>query len=162
MIDPNVRPAVIEDRELFRERFEDIVRCTDVVKLSEADAAWLYPGVEADATLTHLLGLGAGLVAVTRGSAGAIAGNRIARVECASPLVAVADTVGAGDAFNAGVLDFLHANGLLRAGAPTALDSDAIGELLVYAAAVAALTCAETGASPPSRADVEIFLHRDL
>lgn len=162
MIDPNIRPAVISNPAAYRERFEDLAPHADVIKLSEADAMWLYPGArDASSAMERLIGLGVGLVIVTRGAAGAIAGTRLTRAECAAPSVAIADTVGAGDAFNAAVLHFLCDARRLLPGDPAKLSKAELGELLRVAAAVAALACTNTGASPPSLADVEEFLNRD-
>jgi fructokinase len=73
----------------------------------------------------------------------------------------VADTVGAGDAFTAGLLDGLRRADLLgghqrdRLGH---LDRDALRDLLDAANLVAALTCARPGANPPTSAEVEAFV----
>jgi fructokinase len=44
VLDPNVRPAVFGDREEYRRRFDSWIALADVVKLSDDDAEWLYPG----------------------------------------------------------------------------------------------------------------------
>src|SRR5207247_543834 len=46
VLDPNVRPAVFGDKVSYRARFERLMRLADIVKLSEEDAAWIYPDLE--------------------------------------------------------------------------------------------------------------------
>ncbi|HBH58778.1 MAG TPA: carbohydrate kinase, partial [Arthrobacter bacterium] len=41
--DPNIRPELLGSHHEARTIFEDLVPLTDVVKLSDEDAAWLYP-----------------------------------------------------------------------------------------------------------------------
>jgi fructokinase len=72
--------------------------------------------------------------------------------------VPVVDTVGAGDAFSAGLLAGLAQHGVTSRAALDALYIDDLVATLRFAAAVAALTCARAGADPPRRAEVRAFL----
>jgi fructokinase len=67
IFDPNVRPAIFGDAAKYRRRFERLARVADLVKLSEDDAAWIYPGAATERVLELILGFGPGVVAVTRG-----------------------------------------------------------------------------------------------
>ncbi len=158
VVDPNVRPAVFGDRDAYRRRFERWASFAHVIKLSDADAEWLYPGERPEAVLDALLERGVQLAVLTQGDAGALAKSTVDRAGVASPVVAVVDTVGAGDAFGAGLLHWLWATGRLAAKAAGTLDGDALEEGLTFAAAVAALQCCRAGAVPPSLAEVDAFM----
>jgi fructokinase len=81
-------------------------------------------------------------------------GNVVTRPAVSIRLV---DTVGAGDAFTAGLLAGLERASLLggeNRDALAALDDTTLTELLDGAALVAALTCARRGADPPTWIEV--------
>jgi fructokinase len=90
-------------------------------------------------------------VVLTRGSAGAVgfpAGGG-EPVECPAPAVRVVDTVGAGDAFTAGLLSGLAAAGALGTLASGSPDRGAVLAALRHAVTVAAATCTHRGATAP-------------
>jgi len=157
VVDPNVRPAVFGDRDDYLRRFERWAAFAPVIKLSDADAEWLYPGLAAEELLDGILARGARLVVLTRGADGALAKTASARAEVASPAVEVVDTVGAGDAFIAGLLRWLWSNGRLDAESVGALGSDELQEAIGLAAAVGALQCSRAGATPPTLAELDRF-----
>ena len=158
VVDPNVRPAVCGDRDDYRRRFEHWATVAHVIKLSDADAEWLYPDAPAEEVLDRILSCGVRLAVLTQGADGALARSAVARAEVASPPVDVVDTVGAGDAFNAGLLRWLWTNGRLDAEAVGALESDELEDALRLAAAVGALQCSRAGATPPTLAELDGFL----
>jgi fructokinase len=140
--DPNVRPALLGADA--KPAIEATVAAADLVKVSRDDLAWLYPGDADDRAAARWLPLGPRLVVVTRGAGGAVALAPGFAIECAAPPIEVVDTVGAGDAFTAGLL-----SSLARAGAladPTAAPVEAA---LRQATAVASATCLHRGAAPP-------------
>ncbi|MEV7026004.1 carbohydrate kinase [Kitasatospora sp. NPDC093558] len=146
--DPNVRPALMGDRAAAVRRVERCVALSHVVKASDEDLAWLYPGEDAESVALRWLGLGPAVVAVTLGAAGAVALTADgAREEAAARRVQVADTVGAGDSFMAA---FLHAR---AAGTPLA-------GCLAQAVTAAAVTVSRPGANPPSSAELAEALAR--
>jgi fructokinase len=160
-VDPNVRPAVIPDRERFRRRFESWAALAHVIKLSAADVEWLYPHVEPDAVAERVLGLGARFVLVTLGPRGALARSAAgARAVATAPAVQVVDTIGAGDTFNAGILRALLAADRLDAASLERLDDAELSDALAFATAAATLQCTRRGAASPTIADVETFLRR--
>ena len=158
VIDPNIRPAVMGDREVYRTHFERWVGFAHVIKLSDADAAWLYPDTPAESIIEMLIGRGVRLAVVTRGAEGAVARSATARAEVAATPVDVVDTVGAGDAFVAGMLGWLSRGDLLAPNAVGGLDSVALTDGLRFAATVAGLQCSRSGATPPMLAEVEALL----
>jgi fructokinase len=149
--DPNVRPTLLRDRGRGVEVVEGHVRRAHVVKASRDDLDWLYPDAELADVAARWCELGPVVVVVTEGGEGATAwrpGGKAVR-RGALP-VKVVDTIGAGDAFTAGLLTGLVRRGLHRA--IGALSEPVLGEVLEEAMLVAAITCEREGADPP-RAD---------
>jgi len=151
--DPNVRPLLVDDRERFRARVDHLAGLADVVKVSDADAAWLATGPEA-ALAERWLAAGAGVVVVTHGAEGAEAWTPAHHVAAPGWPAVVADTVGAGDAFNGGLFAWLHRTGRLTKDAVRALDPAALTDALRFASLVAARTCERPGADPPWHHDL--------
>ena len=158
VIDPNIRPAVLRDADAYRRRFENWTLFAHVIKLSDEDAEWLYPGESPESVIDELLGRGVRLAVLTLGADGALAKTAAARVEVESPTVDVVDTVGAGDAFSAGLLRWLWATDQLNAEALARLGPDTLADGLGFAAAVGAAQCARAGANPPTLAEVNACL----
>ena len=159
--DPNVRPGLLGDPSHGRTLVERGVRTAHLVKASQEDIAWLYPGLPAARVAGRWISLGAAVVVITDGADGATAftasGQTIHRP--ALP-IAVADTVGAGDSFTAGLIDSLIRR---RRSVPDSLTRCPEAELAAAVAdaiAVAALNCQRAGNDPPTRADVESLAGR--
>ena len=156
--DPNVRPSLIADRDLARERIEHLVERSDIVKVSEEDLRWIDPDRPPERIAQTWLALGPAIVAVTMADRGAAAvcAAGVARVP-ARP-VQVVDTVGAGDAFTVGLIDALWGWGLLgaqRRAELAGLDLDALTTALEAASVAAALTVGRAGADLPDRAALD-------
>jgi fructokinase len=158
ILDPNVRPAVFGDVDTYRRRFEQLSQLADLVKLSEDDAAWIYPGLSAEEVLKLILALGPRVVAVTRGEHGAIAASGDAFVDVAGIPVTVVDTVGAGDSFGAALIAALIDEGAFGQAATRPPDEAVLTRAVSYAVAASAITCTRTGATPPSRAEIDARL----
>ena len=135
--DPNIRAALMPADA--RARFERIARLATVLKLSDEDAAWLYPDV--DDVIDVLLALGPSVVALTRGAGGATIASADERYDVPAVRVEVKDTVGAGDSFMAALIASLIDNKPLDAAASTAITA-------------AAITVSRVGAQPPTRAEL--------
>ncbi len=161
ILDPNVRPLIFGDVEVYRARFERLAGLADIVKLSDDDAAWLYPSLDPDGVLDRLLGLGPRLVALTLGSEGAIAGSGGTRVAAPGFAIEVVDTVGAGDSFGAALVAALVASRALGPGRRHDLDTPLLAAALSFAVAASAITCTRTGADPPTRAEIDTWLMPD-
>jgi fructokinase len=158
VIDPNVRPAVCGDRDAYVQRFESWAVQAHVIKLSNDDADWLYPGVPYETVVETILAHGPRLVVLTLGSDGVLARTPAASARAAAPRVNVVDTVGAGDAFGAGLLRRLWETGRLDPRTIDLMNDDDLAGVLTFAAAVATLQCSRAGASPPTLEEVEHFL----
>ena len=149
--DPNVRVTLLGDPGRARGLIERYVSIAHIVKASGDDVAWLYPGTGIEQVSAHWIGLGAGIVVITDGADGAYLFR-----PGATPMhrpgrrVTVVDTVGAGDAFTAGLLDALLRSGLdspdlVRRSSPAVLAAALDNAILI-----SALTCERAGADPPT------------
>jgi fructokinase len=158
ILDPNVRPASFGDADAYRRRFERLARLADIVKLSDDDAAWIYPAVPVAEVPEAILDFGPRLVALTRGASGAVAYSGSAAVDVPGIPVHVADTVGAGDSFGAALLAALVDEGALGPGLECDVDESALRRAVTYAVAASAVTCTRAGAVPPSRDEIAALL----
>ncbi len=153
-LDPNVRPALIPDRDRYLDRLRSLVAMADLVKVSRADLLWLYPESDPVDAAVEWLSLGPATVIVTMGARGALAITRKGVRSAAAPSVSVVDTVGAGDAFTSGVLAWLWRRGSLSRGGLESLDGE-LEAMLAFANHVAAISCTRAGANPPWRREVK-------
>ncbi len=152
--DPNVRPALAGDRAAAVDQVEAFVACAHVVKASDEDLSWLYPDHELDDLLDHWVTLGPSFVVITSGADGCRAVTAAGdKITVAREAVAVADTIGAGDAFEAGLLSGLLDAGLATPSALSTIGPEVAMAVLRRATLVAALTCQRPGADPPSRGE---------
>ena len=150
--DPNVRPGLLGTPERARDPIERAVAAAHLVKASDDDTGWLYPGEPEDAVAARWLALGPTVVVITRGSRGACAYRAdAAPVARPAPAIRLVDTIGAGDAFTSGLLGALSRAGVRDAPGLAAAD---LAEALDEAILVAALTCERAGADPPTAAEL--------
>jgi len=140
-LDPNIRPDLLDHAPAVAQ-FEALTARATIVKLSDEDAAWLYPGKTIEAVLSRIRSLGPRLVACTLGADGAVLVAEEAQVRVPAVSVAVADTIGAGDAFMAALID----DYLTESGASDRVRLEHIGR---RAASAAAITVSRPGADLP-------------
>ena len=145
MTDPNIRPALIGDEAGYRDRLDRMFALSDIIKLSEEDMDWLGPQA-----VSRVFASGAGLILTTKGRQGA-AGRTRNGVTADAPgqPVRVADTVGAGDTFNAAFLAALRAANLLTRPAVKNLQADQLASCLSFACRAAGISVSRTGADSP-------------
>ena len=154
--DPNVRAPLAGAGEAWRD-VESLADRSHLVKLSDQDIALLHPGADPDDIARSLLGgERTELVIRTRGADGAVGyvedDGGVLVVEVPGLPVEVVDTVGAGDAFTAGVLAVLLETGSFGDyGAGIPREPERLRRLLQAASEVAALSCARPGAAVPPR-----------
>lgn len=151
MIDPNIRLGLVPDGA-YRGRLQEMISQSAIVKASDADLAWLYPGMTYEDAADRILGDGARLVVVTLGAQGALAAHRGFRVAVEAVKVDVVDTIGAGDAFGAALLAWLHDHDAIRP--DLLLEREEVKAALEFACLAAALTCARGGADPPWKSEM--------
>lgn len=153
MLDPNIRPLFIRDRDSHLARMNRMVAMSNIVKLSDEDIAWFGEPI-AENLIARWLSDGPSIVLMTKGAKGAVAYTRAGRVEVASRSVTVVDTVGAGDTFNAGFLASLHDQKLMSRPSVAGLSEHQIRAALELGVAAAAVTVSRAGANPPWRREL--------
>ena len=151
VFDPNIRPSVQPDRDLYEAAIEKWAALSAVIKVSDDDLAWLFPGQAIDDVANRWINDGAFLVVVTRGVNGLVGYTADGRVEVPGVKVDVVDTVGAGDTVGAIVVEAMLAHGLIE------LRGDLLRSVLTRAAAAAAITCSRKGAQPPFKHELPII-----
>jgi fructokinase len=141
VIDPNPRAGMLHDRDAFRASFDRVAPQTLIVKVGDEDAALLYDS-NVEQLTAHLLAIGTPTVLATAGANGASVEDRDGTV-VTEPIAGLAgpvvDSMGAGDATLASVIQSILLNGF-PAG------SSAWHAVLERAMRVAAATCRSEGA----------------
>ena len=149
-LDPNVRPSLIAEPDVYRQRIKNLMTEVDILKLSDEDLLWLFND-SADETnaLAELEVIArAEILVVTKGSQGSAIFHEKKWHEITShPVEKLSDTVGAGDTFMASVLAWVMKKEKLNELALLELNEKK--ELLNYAAKAAALNCEKQGCNPP-------------
>jgi fructokinase len=152
--DPNIRPRLLADHEHGQRMAERAIRLAHLAKASSDDIAWLYPGRTAAEVARHWLQLGPAVVVITS-SGGADAFTAQGRpVHRPARDIAVADTIGAGDSFTAGLIGSLIRR---RQHLPAQLaqcPAQQLSAALDDAILVASLNCQRRGNDPPALADL--------
>jgi fructokinase len=154
-LDPNVRLNVEPDVAVWRARVGAMLPHAALVKVSAEDLAHLHPGDEPAAVARAWLAQGAAMVVVTRGGEGAAAFRAGDELAVPHVPVAVVDTVGAGDAFQAALLDGLRRAGLLSRDGLAAAARETLRPILARAANAASIACGRKGADLPRAADLD-------
>ena len=153
-IDPNVRPTVVPDMDVWRARLDVLFPLAGLVKISAEDLELLWPGRSAASFAEDVIGRGVLLAVVTDGGEAAHGWTATGHhASAAPPRVAVIDTVGAGDTFQAALISRLMAGGDPRATLAT-LDQPGLASLLGHAARAASITCSRRGADLPRAAEL--------
>ncbi|WP_374377449.1 carbohydrate kinase [Dongia sp.] len=154
--DPNIRPSIEPDLDVWRARIASLTGTAHLLKLSSEDAELLYPRQSIESLAADWTRRGVRLVIMTRGAEGAVAFTGHG-VSAAVPgiHVNVVDTVGAGDTFQAATLAWLEKHDALGSAEAADLDSDALRSLLSCGARAAAITCSRRGADLPHAADLK-------
>lgn len=156
MIDPNIRPGFIAGKEAaYRARIERMIARSDIVKLSDEDLHWLMGDGDIATLAQSLLAQGPKLIFITEGAKGARAFSQNGIRQGQATAVEVADTVGAGDTFNAGVLAALHQAKALTKDSIATLSDAVIDQCLSLGMRAAAVTVSRPGANPPWAAELE-------
>ena len=156
MVDPNIRQSALSQVDGrgggYRGRLDRIISQSTIVKASDADVAWLFPELDLESAARDLLARGPSLVVVTLGADGAFGVCAETVVRVAAPVVDVVDTIGAGDAFGAGLLAWLYDHNRLKR--DLRLEREELRAALEFACLVASITCTRAGADPPRRAEL--------
>jgi fructokinase len=149
VFDPNIRPAVMGNRDEYVKQVERWVDIATAVKVSDDDINWLYPDKSIDDVANAWLAKGAKLVVVTFGDKGLTAFSEQEKKSVPAQKVIVADTVGAGDTVGAILVEAIIESGLEK------LHGEVLKKMLDRAAKAAAITVSRTGAVPPTRDEIK-------
>jgi len=149
VFDPNIRPAVLGDRDEYVMKVEKWVAISSAVKVSDEDLNWLYPGESIIEIVKNWLEIGVELVVVTLGDKGMTVYRNNEQISVDAVKVAVADTVGAGDTVGAVLVEAIIKSGLDN------LTGEVLKTMLNRAVKAAAITVSRTGANPPSNEEID-------
>jgi fructokinase len=149
VFDPNIRPAVLGNRDEYVIKIEKWLAISSAIKVSDEDLNWLYPGKAIVEIVNEWLEVGVQLVVVTLGDKGITAYRKNEQISVDAVKVVVADTVGAGDTVGAVLVEAIVNNGLDR------LTGEVLKRVLNRAVKAAAITVSRTGANPPSKKEID-------
>ena len=149
VFDPNIRPAVLGNRDEYVKKVEKWVAISSAVKVSDEDLNWLYPGKSIDEIANKWLEVGVELVLVTLGDKGITAYRENEQISVNAVKVVVADTVGAGDTVGAVLVEAIVKSGLDK------LTGEVLKSMLNRATKAAAISVSRTGANPPSKEEID-------
>lgn len=152
--DPNIRPSLAPPRETTQMRVENFASLAHIVKMSEEDAAWLYPDIGARAVAEIFTSLGVQLFVLTRAERGCIVASHNTLKHLPTKPVAVVDTIGAGDAFMSGLIYEALCSGAANQLTTGTSKENLIDTCVQTALRSAAITVARAGANPPNRHDL--------
>ena len=157
MLDPNVRPGFVKNEASYRARLNRMVALADIIKVSSEDLEWIFPGPETtNEKISNLLDMGPAFVVLTQGGEGAVVfAHDGSHIVVPAVEAVVADTVAAGDTFNAALLAWLDMHGGLNKSTIGSLPIDTLQAALDFAAKAAAITVSRTGANPPWKRELE-------
>lgn len=147
-IDPNVRPDLMPDHATALARFGRVSARAQLVKLSDEDAEWFFPGRSPIDIARQILSYGPRVVVVTLGAAGALAVTSKRDYAIPAAPASVVDTISAGDSFMAALVSSLLTLGL------TGVEAH-IEAVLDRAARAAAIAVSRAGANPPFSAALD-------
>jgi fructokinase len=149
VFDPNIRPAVMGDRDKYQMAVEKWAAISSVIKVSDDDMAWLYPDQKYQDVAQRWITDGAALVVITRGADGLLGITADGSVEVSGVKIEVADTVGAGDTVGAIIVEAMIEKGILN------LTDEVLKATLHRAAVAAGITCSRKGAQPPYKHELK-------
>ncbi|MEK1887033.1 MAG: carbohydrate kinase [Phyllobacterium sp.] len=158
ILDPNIRPGFIPDRQRHLQRMRRMIAMTDILKISDEDMRWFgESGTMDDIARRWIVPAGESgpkLILLTHGAEGVTGYTSDLTIRVAAEKVPVVDTVGAGDTFTAGVVASLEQSGLLTKNALTRLTDNQIRQALQLGVKAAAITVSRAGANPPWRSEL--------
>ncbi|KPN90724.1 carbohydrate kinase family protein [Pseudomonas nunensis] len=156
-LDPNVRLNPEPNIDLWRSRIAELVELADLIKVSDEDLSLLYPEQDPQRVIEGWLQHRCQLVFLTRGGEGATVFSR-AHGSWSVPAcsVKIADTVGAGDTFQAALITWLTEHQLDSVDGVQHLSREQIDGMLKFAVQAAALTCSKTGPDLPYRKQLDL------
>ena len=159
-LDPNIRPSLVADADSYRGRVKRMMQSADILKLSDEDLQWLYPGRDLQAGFAACIADStAALIILTQGEKGILAQAGTEQFKMpAHKIDDLQDTVGAGDTFMASLLVWCLDNQKTSRSALEQLSRAEIETALQRAAIAAALNCQKQGCQPPAASEIDSAL----
>jgi fructokinase len=161
--DPNIRPFLIKERDVYMKRFAKWAGICTIVKISSEDFEYIFPGTKPEECLRRMIDIGTRLTIVTLGSNGATAllkrddGSTIKASAAGINIPKIADTVGAGDTFHGAFLTWLELHGKMSQNAIAGLSENDLHDALSFANRAAAFVCTRNGAEPPRLTELKDY-----
>lgn len=146
--DLNTRPSIAKDKEKYRAIVLEWARTAHVMKASDADIEWTYPGMTPKEVAAIWLEQGASMAVFTKGMHGSEAYTKSVSGEAKSLDLVVYNTVGAGDNFNAGIAMEFARRGCVTQQSIEKLTSATLMDILRGANNTAAYHLISIGAKP--------------
>lgn len=161
-LDPNIRAIVEPNMEIWQSRVEELIHLADILKVSDEDLELMYPDIQPEVIVEKWLATGLKMAVLTRGGEGSTLYSAQGQVYIETPEITVMDTVGAGDTYQAAILDSVG-DLVEQFGRswPEELSLDKLNEIGHYAAAAAAITCSRQGADLPSKQEITRFINHN-
>jgi len=159
-LDPNIRPSLVADADSYRGRVKRMMQSADILKLSDEDLQWLYPGQDLQAGFAACIADStAALIILTQGEKGILAQAGTEQFKMpAHKIDDLQDTVGAGDTFMASLLVWCLDNQKTSRSALEQLSRAEVETALQRAAIAAALNCQKQGCQPPAASEIDSAL----
>lgn len=153
-LDPNVREHLIPDQRAYRERLDRLLQMASIIKVSTEDLTVLYQSESPEDIARRWQATGPTVIIVTDGSNGAYTLLNDTWTHYSGERVTVADTVGAGDTFQASLLAGLALTGQLDLVSLRNMTQDRLAPIVKRAITAAAITCTRRGADLPRTAEL--------
>ena len=157
-IDPNVRPSLIVQKKNYLNRFNEFLKFADIIKLSDEDFEYLKNKNNPDKIIPKWIKkYNILFVIFTMGEKGSVLYTPNFRIYIKSCKVKVADTVGAGDIYQAAVINYLYKNNKINRNEILQLSESEWKKCLIFASKAAAINCTSEGCYPPSEKEIKKF-----
>ena len=157
-IDPNIRPPIIENKKKFLERYNKFLKMADIIKLSNEDFIYLNNNINYDKIILDWINKNNIIfVILTKGEKGSILYTQKFRLKIKAYKVKVRDTVGAGDIFYSGIINYLYKKNNLNKNNLKKLSKIEWKDCLNFASKASAICCSKDGCYPPSEKEITKF-----
>lgn len=156
-VDLNMRPQVVNDQAAYSRAVERVILHADLIKLSDEDLRALPFGTDAKVAAAAIAKrMYGGAVIITLGEKGCLVHTQGHSHFLKPPItVNTVDTIGAGDCFQAGLITWLHDNGIENTHALEHLNEHRWKDCLDYAGLCAAINVSRQGCQPPTRQEIQ-------
>ena len=157
-IDPNIRGSLIINKKNYLKRFNQFLKFADIIKLSDEDFSYIKNNNNPDKIIPNWIKKHNILFVIyTMGERGSILYTPKFSIRIKPIKVKVADTVGAGDIYQAGVINYLYKKKYLSKNKLINITKSQWEECLKFATKAAAINCTKEGCYPPRENEIRNF-----